>query len=137
MARAQRRQLWNGLLGAITATALAVAVNLATELKTSWWAWVAVGVTTAAGYLVGHRLFPASGGDSQRPTNLVIDERSTRRGWVGKELNSTVIQGAVLEIVDRWPDGRESTFRTSDREVAQSLIEIRSFEVTRELEREP
>ncbi len=126
------RRWTRGLVASAFASGLAAAVNLATEWKTNWWAWAAVAGLTIVGFVIGS----SPRGLRIEPTPSVIDERSTRRGWVTQEVASTTIEGAVLEIIDRWPDGRITTSRAFDSDAARSLLEFRSFEVTREIERE-
>lgn len=133
MAGGSRRWL-HGLVGSAVMTALAVAVNLATEWKTNWWAWLGVLALTIVGFVIGAYLYPLGERSAGERRSALVHERVTKRGWVSQEVDSTSVENAVLVVTDRWPDGRVSTTSTDDKDVARHILELRSFEISRERE---
>jgi hypothetical protein len=130
MAAGSRRWL-HGLITSGVATALASTVNLATEWKTNWLAWLGVVVLTVVGFLLGAFLISPAARPLTEQAGAVVEERTTKRWW-RQSVDSTRVEGAVL-VEDRWPDGR-TRIRVFDKDVAGSYLELRSFEVSRETE---
>ncbi|GGP48424.1 hypothetical protein GCM10010185_20620 [Saccharothrix coeruleofusca] len=88
--------MWPTATG-VLASATGVVVNLATELKTSWWAWAVVALLTAVGVLVALLAQPAErpGREPERE-----QEPPAPRGAVHNSVSSpvygTVVQAGTI-----------------------------------------
>jgi hypothetical protein len=130
--RLTRRQWVLGGTAAGATTGLASAINFATEFRTNWLAWAAVvGLTMVVFFATaGATATDRPIGDSVRR----IEVRTTRRRWMTQEARSASVEGVVLEVVEERPDGRVITSRAFHPDIAERLLELRSFEMTREVE---
>jgi hypothetical protein len=72
IARSPRRRWELTLASAILSSGLGIAINVATGLKSNWWAWLAVGVLTIAGAIVAYKL---TGLESTQQLEPVGDSR--------------------------------------------------------------
>lgn len=87
--------VWPAAAGVVT-SATGVAINLATDVGASPWAWVAVVVLTAVGVVVAVRLRPAT---SQAPTDAVHDNTTVNNSITGD------VSGDVVQTVQSGPAG--------------------------------
>lgn len=124
------------MAGSVTTTALATAVNFATNLKSNWFAWFAVVILTALGYIFGAWVWrPRTSVTPLARSGSVASHDSTRRTLVAQQTTATTtVEGVLVETIDDWPDGRRTTMRVFDRESASKLIDFRTFEFKRETE---
>ncbi|MFC4065128.1 hypothetical protein [Actinoplanes subglobosus] len=84
------------LVSAIVASALAVSVNLATDLKRSWWAWIAVVLLTAVTGLITFRLAARRSGPERSLEENAASVANTIAGDVtGKAVQAGRIDGDV------------------------------------------
>ena len=130
------RRLLVPLAVSCTASATAVAVNLATEWKHSLLAWISVAALTGISGWLALRHPSAQSVPPQNVTTVVTSRILTRRSWTGKgeELKQSSAIGVHAEV-ELLPDGTVR-YRAFTEQSARALFEQGPFEVTRELERD-
>lgn len=91
------------LVSAVVASALAVSVNLATDLKRSWWAWIAVVLLTAMTGLVTFRLSSRRSGPEARPTTgsrtptRSSDESASVTNTISGDVTGKAVQAGQID----------------------------------------
>ncbi len=134
-APSQRERWWAAAGSSVVATALAVSVNLATDWKRNWYAWVAVAVLTLTTFLVTYAIPGRSGAIGVGATAKTVVS-SRRKGGRSGAVSTVVAQGVVLELEETNPDGTRHQVRAYTEEAARLVVELRRIELTAGLERD-
>jgi 23S rRNA U2552 (ribose-2'-O)-methylase RlmE/FtsJ len=105
--------VWPAAAGVVT-SATGVAINLATDVGASPWAWVAVVLLTAVGVVVAVRLQPAT---PQAPTSAV--NTTTNNTTVNNSITGA-LSGDVVQTVQSGPAGPISLDSQAGRDVRRN-----------------
>ncbi|QFZ22644.1 hypothetical protein [Saccharothrix syringae] len=89
------RWVWPAAAGVVASTT-GVVINLATDLATNAWAWVAVVVLTALGVVVGMRVQPAAAGPAAAPE---VRPQPSVHNSVSGTVHGGVVQAGNLDSV--------------------------------------
>lgn len=113
------------------ATAVAVAVNLATEWKRSPLAWAGVVIATAVVFVCALSWPSSASGASQsdgKRRSVVSSSRERGPRKADTQIRKSEVEGVVLEDLHELPDGTVRVLRAYTEESARFIVELRRLE---------
>jgi hypothetical protein len=95
VSRQGRRPRWGwALIVAVVTSGLAVAINLATDLKDSWWAWLAVATLTVASGGISAWLLPSDAPHTTPPAPT--EQQPSTSNQISGTVQGSAIQSGTI-----------------------------------------